>query len=87
MSALPTDVRELLAAVVAALDVPLADCAEDDKTRAALLSHRAGDARIVIASVLQGDGIERATEDPQRWTAEQPVAYRSWQDRSKGAQA
>lgn len=86
MSALPEDVRQLLQAVVDALDVPLADRIEDDTTRALLLSQRASDARIVIASVLNGNQVAPATAHLREWTAQHPITFTSWQDRSKGAQ-
>jgi hypothetical protein len=79
---LPDDVRALLAAVVAALDVPLADRFEDDTTRAELLSGRASDARITLASVLRGDDIAHAAQHLQEWTAARPVTFTSWQDRA-----
>jgi hypothetical protein len=79
---LPDDVRALLAAVHAALDVPLADRFEDDTTRAELLSGRASDARIALGSVLRGDDIAHAAQHLQEWTAARPVTFTSWQDRA-----
>lgn len=83
MSALP-DVRALLAAVVEALDVPLADRPEDDATRERLLSKRASDVRIIADSVLQGHPLQECAAQLARWTAESPVTFRSWQDRKEG---
>jgi hypothetical protein len=86
MTALPDDVRELLAAVVTALDVPLADRTEDDKARAELLSRRASDARIILAAAIKGDIVADCTRQLHSWIAEHPVTFVSWQDRSKEAQ-
>ncbi|WP_329311684.1 hypothetical protein [Streptomyces sp. NBC_01262] len=71
----PAAVRDLLAAVIEALDVPLADRAEDDATRTALLSRRASDARIILAAVIKGDRIANCTRQLRGWTAEQLVTY------------
>lgn len=82
MTELPDDVRGLLQAVHEALDVPLADRFEDDTTRAELLSSRASDARITLASVLRGDDAAHAARHLQEWTAGRPVTFTSWQDRT-----
>lgn len=85
MNALPESIRALLAVVVEALDVPLADEVADDDTAARLLRQRASDCRIIARSVLTAydtEGIECATAQLRGWTAERPVTYRSWQDRT-----
>jgi len=87
MSALPDDVRALLQAAVDALDVPLADAAEDDATRELLLSRRASDARIILAAVLKGDHIGDATKHLLDWVARHPVTYLPWQARQDGGQS
>ena len=75
MTALAADVRELLAAVVDALDVPLADRAEDDTTRTMILSRRASDARIILDAAIRGDVIADCTRQLRGWTAGLPVTY------------
>lgn len=74
---MPADVRDLLAAVVAALDLPQADTA-DHQARAIVLDRRASDAQIILTSVLRGDNVTDCTEQLRRWTAECPAAYRVW---------
>ena len=78
MNALPDDLRALLAAVVEALALPLADTAADHEARAMLLNRRASDAQIIIEAVLRGDRITDCTEQLRRWTAERPATYQVW---------
>lgn len=75
MTALPADVRELLTAVVDALDVPLADRAEDDPRHARILNRRTADVRIIAAAVIKGDGIADCTRQLRGWIADSPVTY------------
>jgi hypothetical protein len=87
---LPQAVANLLGAIAAALDVPLADQPADDSTAAALMRQRANEARIIAASVLRDldpANIEGAAEQLRGWTAESPVTYRSWQQRTEQAAA
>jgi len=87
VGALPPALRDLLAAVVEAIDVPLAQHADDDQARARLLDHRANHAVIAIESVLK-HGTEDV-EDSARWlrerTAREPVTFTPW-DRPAGAE-
>ena len=86
-STLPESVRSLLAAIVDALDVPLAADA-DDLTATTLLRRRADEARIIAASVLPGMDaryIAGAAVQLRGWTAEAPVTYRTWQNRTEQA--
>jgi hypothetical protein len=88
--AIPPAVTNLLAAIVEALDVPLADQPGDDTTAAALMRQRANEARIIAASVLRDldpRNIEGAAQQLRGWTAECPVTYRSWQQRTEQAAA
>jgi len=88
--ALPRAVTELLAAIAAALDVPLADQPGDDPTAAALMRQRANEARIIAASVLHDldpRNVEGAASQLRDWTAGSPVTYRSWQQRTEQAAA
>jgi hypothetical protein len=78
-------VRDLLAAIAAALDVPLADQADDNLTAYALLRRRADEARIIAASVVPGVDaryIAGAAVQLRDWIAESPVTYRTWQNRT-----
>jgi len=90
VGALPGAVSSLLAAIVEALDVPLADQPADDPTAAALMRQRANEAGIIAASVLRDlnpGNIEGAAEQLRGWTAQAPVTYRSWQQRTAQAAA
>lgn len=81
-------VRALLAAIVDALTVPHADQADDDLTAYALLRRRTDEARIIAASALPSldpGYIADAAEQLRGWTAESPVTYRTWQNRSQAA--
>jgi hypothetical protein len=84
---LPGPVAELLAAVHAALDVPLADRPVDDKQRAELLTRRAADTRVILELLLVHGDIARSVERLRQWTAEHPVTYPTWQARSEQAAA
>jgi hypothetical protein len=87
---LPQAVAELIGAIAAALDVPLADQPGDDPNASALMRQRANEARIIAASVLRDlnpRNIEGAAEQLRGWTAEAPVTYRSWQQRTEQAAA
>lgn len=76
---LPAEVRALLAAVVDALDVPLADTAEDHRVRAGLLDARASDARIILAAVIRGDLIADCARQLLGWTAARPASYQVYE--------
>jgi hypothetical protein len=77
---IPEPVRGLLAAILEALDVPLAQHADDDQARARLLDARANHTVIAIESVLK-HGTEDV-EDSARWlrerTATEPVTFTPW---------
>lgn len=75
MTGLPEDVRELLAAVVDGLTVPLAGTSADDKVRAVLLDRRASDVLVIVEAVLKGDDVARSAKHLREWTAQQPVTY------------
>lgn len=85
--ALPTEVRELLTAIVEALDVPLADRPVDDPTRAELLTRRASDTRVIVELLLAHGDAARAARRLRQWTAEHPVAYPTWHARTEQAAA
>lgn len=80
--ALPPAVAEVLAAVVEALDVPIADRPADDQQRAELLNLRASDARVLLTSLLTHGDLARAARRLREWTAEHPVSYPTWQART-----
>lgn len=87
MQNLPEAVRDLLAAIAEALDVPLA-AAADDLTAYALLRRRADEARIIAASVLpdlDARYVAGAAAQLRGWTAQGPVTYPTWQDRTEQA--
>lgn len=87
-AALDGAVHSLLAAIADALDVPLADQADDSLTAYALLRRRADEARIVAASVLPGldpRNIADAAAQLRGWTAQAPVTYQAWQNRTARA--
>lgn len=84
--AIPEPVRDLLAAIVEALDVPLAAQTDDDFTATTLLRQRADEARIIAASVLpdmDARYIASAAAQLRGWTAKAPVTYRPWQNRTE----
>ncbi|WP_019073268.1 hypothetical protein [Streptomyces hokutonensis] len=88
--ALPAPVRELLTAIVEALDVPLADRPVDDQARAELLTRRASDTRVIVELLLAHGHLAHSARRLREWTAEHPVAYPTWQARttqSAGEQA
>jgi hypothetical protein len=83
-----TTVRALLEAAFDALNVPVPDQRDDDPEAAELLRRRASDVRIIVISVLNQPTVghvQAAAEQLQRWTAENPVGYASWQQRTIGA--
>ncbi|MFE7446835.1 hypothetical protein ACFU7X_41005 [Streptomyces chartreusis] len=84
---LPPAVTELLAAIVEALDVPIADRPADDKQRAELLTQRASDARVLLSSLLAHGDVARAARRLREWTAEHPVTFPTWQARTVQAVA
>ncbi|MGP3687419.1 hypothetical protein ACTVZO_22415 [Streptomyces sp. IBSNAI002] len=68
---------DLLAAIVAALDVPLPSIADaDERLYHRLLERRTSDLRVILAAMLRhsGDPWENASEIRRR-TAEEPVIY------------
>ncbi|NEC90456.1 hypothetical protein [Streptomyces sp. SID12501] len=82
---LPEPVRDLLAAIVEALTVPLADQAADDDTANRLMRERASNARIIANSALTSPSlsdIARAAGQLCGWTADSPVTYRPYQART-----
>jgi hypothetical protein len=80
--------RALLEAVLEAIDIPLAALAEDDGTRADLLSIRASRAAIMIADALRWGVSEPGVEQLRGWTAETPVTYTpyKWRETNGGGQ-
>lgn len=85
---IPEPVRDLLAAIVEALDVPLADQAADDDTASRLMRERASNARIIAGSALTSPSlsdIARAAGQLCGWTADSPVTYRPYQARTPQA--
>lgn len=81
-------VRDLLAAIADALDVPLAAQADDDDTANRLMRERASNARIIAGSALTSPSltdIERAARQLRGWTADSPVTYRPYQARTPQA--
>ena len=88
MQNLSEPVRQLLAAIVEALDVPLADQPADDDTANRLMRERASNARIIAGSALSSPDIsdlERAARQLRGWTADSPVTYRPYQARTPQA--
>lgn len=76
--------RSLLAAIAEALDVPI-PAQVDDLTATDLLRRRADEARIIAASVLpdmDARYIAGAAAQLRGWTAQSPVTYPTWQDRT-----
>lgn len=84
---LPAPVRELLAAIREALNVPLADRPVDDAVRGELLTRRASDTRVIVELLLQHGNIGHHTARLREWTAEHPVTYPMWQARTEEAAA
>ncbi|MDJ0461577.1 hypothetical protein [Streptomyces sp. H27-C3] len=84
MTALPKPVRELLQAVVDAVDLPLPDITEqDDRERTLLLDRRAAHVAIILGLVLRDGGttIADLTADAahlRKYTAG-PLTYTPWQ--------
>jgi hypothetical protein len=87
VGALPAAVRDLLAAIREALDVPLADRPADDVKRTELLTRRASDTRVIVELLLQHGDIEHHTARLREWGAEHPVTYPTWQARIEQAAA
>lgn len=85
--ALSPAIADLLAAIVESLDVPLADMPVHDKARADLLTLRAGDTRVIAELLLAHGDVARAAARLREWTAEHPVTYPTWQDRTEQAAA
>ncbi|MCX4973167.1 hypothetical protein [Streptomyces sp. NBC_00620] len=84
---LDAPVRDLLAAIRDALDVPLAHRPIDDTVRADLLTRRASDTRVIVELLLQHDDIAHHTARLREWTAEHPLTYPTWQARAELAAA
>lgn len=77
---LPDDVRDLLAAIQDALDVPLPDDWSGDLHRyEALLSSRVGDVRDVVGSALNGAAPGDEARLLRRWTESKPLTYAPYQ--------
>lgn len=78
---LPTEVRDLLAAVVEALDVPLPDITDAaERQHYRLVQRRAADVHVTLAVLLES-GATDLTHDAQvirTRTAETPVTYPVW---------
>ncbi|MFR0358615.1 hypothetical protein [Streptomyces sediminimaris] len=87
VGALPGPVANLLAAIHAALDVPLADRPVDDKQRADLLTQRATDTRVLVELCLTHGDLTRTAMRLREWTAQHPVRYATWQARTEQATA
>lgn len=87
VGALPGPIAELLAAVLDALDVPLADRPVDDKQRAELLTRRSADTRVLVELCLAHGDIARTAMRLREWTAQNPVLYPTWQARTEQAAA
>ena len=88
MQNLPEPVRDLLAAIDAALDVPFADQVADNDTANRLMRERASNARIIAGSALTSPSltdIARAAAQLSGWTADSPVTYRPYQARTPQA--
>ncbi|MGX1504644.1 UNVERIFIED_CONTAM: hypothetical protein RKD43_003269 [Streptomyces graminofaciens] len=71
-------VVDLLAAVVAALDLPLPSIDDaDERAYHRLLERRTSDVRIALEVKLQylGDDVSDTTEAIRRRTAEEPITY------------
>lgn len=81
MSDLTPEVRDLLAAVREALNVPLAALTDaDEQARASILSQRASLTRTVLDGILDRDrNIARAVTDLAERTADTPITYTAWQ--------
>lgn len=79
---LPPEVRELLAAVVEALDVPLPDITDAaERAHYRVLQRRATDTRVVLATLLEFNGPDLAQDSAviRQRTAEAPVDYPLWE--------
>ncbi|MFJ9903907.1 hypothetical protein ACIRVK_13550 [Streptomyces sp. NPDC101152] len=87
VGALPGPVANLLAAIHAALDVPLADRPADDRQRADLLTRRAADTKVLLELCLVHGDLTRTAMRLREWTAQNPVLYPTWQARAEQAAA
>lgn len=87
VGALPAAITDLLSAIVDALNVPLADQPADDVVRAELLTRRASDTRVLLELLLTHGDITRTATRLREWTAQNPVAYQTWQARTEQAEA
>lgn len=83
MSALTPEVRELLQAVLDAVDVPLPAHTDDDvDAHNQLLRARAADVRIQLRSALREPSLftlAEVAEHLREWTARLPVTYTPWE--------
>ncbi len=80
MTALPDDVRELLAAVRDALNIPMPGIDDaDERAHYRVLRERAATARIALDGVLdRGHGLADCASWVSRCIAEMPVTYTVW---------
>lgn len=84
---LPAEVRDLLAAVAEALDIPMPDITDDaERQHRTVLVRRTTDVRIVLQVLLDAAGVDLAAlaDDAaviRARTAAVPVTYPMWQDR------
>lgn len=85
---IPDPVRELLAALVDAVDLPLPDITDADERRAGnILRDRARSAVVVARGVLEdGHDPARAAAYLRQRTAETPANYRPWRDPQNGGE-
>ncbi|GAA2218786.1 hypothetical protein [Streptomyces indiaensis] len=82
VDSLPGPVVALLRAVHDTLDLPLPGLTDaDERAYARLVVHRARDARVILAGVLD-DGHEagRAALSLRAWVDREPVTYTPWTD-------
>jgi hypothetical protein len=84
---LPEPVVTLLRAVRDALDIPMPGLTDaDERTHAALLQRRCGDALAILDCVVdEGHDVAGAAETLRRWTAERLVTYTPWTDDGSAA--
>lgn len=84
MTALPDDVRDLLQAMHDALDIPRpANVVEDWAARDRLMTIRAEDVRIQLASLLRSPLLSNPADMARQlrtWTEQSPVTYTPKQD-------
>ncbi|MFP8885028.1 hypothetical protein [Streptomyces mangrovi] len=85
-SEISAPVRELLAAVLEAIDLPMPDITEADERRAAVVQRdRTRVAAVVTRGVLEcGHDPGHAAEYLRRRTTETPADYRPWQGGGEG---